>query len=142
LRANELRIQFTGPLWAHPTAGVLGVRAGELSLRSVYQLGALFIFRAKNGPRPTWAYGSILNVISLETHEIVGRSPADLPSCLVISPTTALFMRRNYTIPPGIAGPKLRTIFFWKRPVFQIFSEDANALQAALGVFWASRGAG
>jgi hypothetical protein len=132
----EMRVQFTGPIWPQPTSGVLGYRAGELTLRSPGQLVPFFIFRAKSGPRRVWAYGSTLNVINLESHEIVGRSPAGQQTSLVISPTTPLLLRRNYAIPPGVAGPWLRTIFFWSPVTFHIYFDDANALQTALGLFW------
>lgn len=136
LREQELRVSFTGPLWRVPTPGILAFRAGELTLRNPFQAGPFFVFSARSGPRPRWAYGSTLNVMRLEPHEIVGRAPKGKPNSLVIAPTTALFLRRNYTIPAGIAGPRLRTIFFWTPITFQIFCEDGNALHAALATFW------
>ena len=74
--------------------------------------------------------------MSLEPHEIVGRLPDGELNSLLISPTTPLFLRRNYMIPAGVSGPNLRPIFFWKSITFQIFSQDSNALQAALAQFW------
>jgi hypothetical protein len=135
-RTGELRVHFTGPLWPHSTPGILGFRAGELTLRTPLMATPLFFFRARSGPHSQWVHSSLLNIILLEPHEIVGRLPHGERGKLVIAPTTPLLLRRNYTIPPGIVGRKLRTILFWKRISFHICCDNGDSLQTALACFW------
>ncbi len=134
--AGELSVSFRGPLWPGATPGVLGARAGELTLRSPLMREPFFYFCSRSAPQARRQYMSDLNVLLLWPHEIVGRAPEGFAGRVEIAPTTFMLLRRNFIIPPGIAGPKWRTIFFWRRLEFQISCEDAARLQAALAVFW------
>lgn len=133
---GELSVLFSGPLWPRPTPGIIGVRSGELTLRTSLTRAPLFIFSAHSAPRPRRVYGNPRNVIRLQPNEIVCRLPeAGLPM-LLIAPTTPWPLRRGYTIPAGIVGRKMRLIPFWRRIAFEIWCEDGKALQAALASFW------
>ena len=95
-----------------------------------------FYFCSRSAPQARSQYMTDQNVILLSPHEIVGRTPEGAAGRVVIAPTTFMLLRRNYIIPPGIAGPHWRTIFFWMRLEIQIYCDDAARLQAALAVFW------
>ena len=133
---SELAVRFRGPFWSAETPGVLASRAGELTLRSPLMRDPFFYFCSRSAPQASRLYMADVNVIFLSPHEIVGRTPEGAAGRVVIAPTTFMLLRRNFIIPPGIAGQRWRTIFFWMRLEFQIYCEDAARLQAALGVFW------
>jgi len=133
----ELRVSFTGPLWPVPTPG-FWLSVGELTLRNPLSEATPFFFvfkrsigsLAQGGPSVR-----LLNVMSLEPHEIVGRAPECRPSRLLISPfdSPVLTDAANYTIRRA-SGPYCARSFSGTPVTFQIFSDDAKP-EAALAMF-------
>jgi len=82
--------------------------------------------RSIGAPRPKWGLRFDLNVMSLEPQRLSDGRPWPAEQSPDIA-CDSLFLRRNSTIPAGIAARSLRHALFLDACTFQIFSTDANA---------------